>query len=533
MENPDMAGPPDETGLPEGPELEVADGAPATAEVPALRDAVLSGRFFSAGFQDDAERVAEFGAVRGAATVAAWFGAAAAARLGGRRDGIRLALDRDIAAIDALIAEQLDAILHHPRLARLEGSWRGLFWLADGFEPGNRIKVKVLSAAWSEICRDLERAPEFDQSHMFRKIYEDEFGMPGGEPYGLLIIDHEVRHRPAPGAPTDDVTALKLLAAVAAAAFVPTVLAAAPSLLEVDGFADLAGVADPAAPLRTADYVRWRGLFTQEDIRFVAVTLPRVLARPPWRDDPARHDGFRYQEFAGDAEARVWTNAGYGFAATVVRAFAAFAWPADVRGVETDRRAGGLVDELPIEPFTTDAGTSWARPSLEVVLTDRQERILVDAGLMPLSSIPFTEDAVFGAVRSLQAPQNYSGPTAAAANANARLSTQINTLLCVSRFAHYVKMLGRSMVGSFRTGDEIERQLQSWLSGFVNSNVSSGSDARAKYPLVSGRVTVRERPGRPGVFGCVVQLQPYFQLDDVSAQFRLTTDIVAPGASLR
>lgn len=511
----------------------MAGEEPAATETAPLRDVVLSGRFFSAGFRDEAERVATFGAIHGAASLRVWFGDAAATRFAAQPGGLRLALDRDIAAIDALIAEQLDAILHHPRLARLEGSWRGLFWLTDGFEPGNRIKVKVLSAAWSEVCRDLERAPEFDQSHMFRKIYEDEFGMPGGEPYGLLVIDHEVRHRPAPGAPTDDVTALKLLAAVAAAAFVPAVLAAAPSLLEVDGFADLAGVADPAAPLRNADYARWRGLFTQEDIRFVAVTLPRVLARPPWGDDPARHDGFRYREFAADAAARVWCNAGYGFAATVIRAFAAFAWPADVRGVETDRRAGGLVDELPIEPFATDPGMSWTRPPLDVVLTDRQERILVDAGLMPLSSIAFTEDAVFGAVRSLQAPQHYTGATAAAANANARLSTQINTLLCVSRFAHYVKMLGRSMVGSFRTGDEIERQLQSWLTGFINSNVSSGSDARAKYPLVSGRVTVRERPGRPGVFGCVVQLQPYFQLDDVSAQFRLTTDIVAPGASLR
>ncbi|MBN8890241.1 MAG: type VI secretion protein [Rhodospirillales bacterium 70-18] len=498
-----------------------------------LRHAVLAGRFFSAGHRAEAERLATFNAVSGAATLRTWFGDTALRRLAATPDGLRGALDRDIAAIDALIGAQLDAILHAPRLARLEGSWRGLFWLVDGFDPGNRIKVKVLSAAWSEICRDLERAAEFDQSHLFRKIYEDEFGMPGGEPYGLLVVDHEVRHRPGPGAPTDDVTALKLLAAVAAAAFVPTVLAAAPTLLEVDGFTDLAGVADPAAPLRTADYARWRGLFSLEDIRFLAVTLPRMLARPPWLDDPARHDGFRYEEFAPDVAARIWSNAGYGFAATVVRAFANFAWPADVRGVETDRRAGGLVDDLALEPFRTDAGQAWVRPSLEVVLTDRQERILVDAGLMPLSAIPFSEDAVFGAVRSLQTPAQYTGPTAAAANANARLSTQINTLLCVSRFAHYVKMLGRGMVGSFRTGDEIERQLQSWLSGFVNSNVTSGSDTRAKYPLIAGRVTVRERPGRPGVFGCVVQLQPYFQLDDVAASFRLTTDIVAPGASLR
>ncbi|HEY0418032.1 MAG TPA: type VI secretion system contractile sheath large subunit, partial [Acetobacteraceae bacterium] len=434
-----------------------------------------------------------------------------------------------IAAIDALIGGQLDAILHHKRLHRLEGSWRGLFWLTEGIDPASRIKTRVLNIAWAEICRDLERAAEFDQSQLFRKVYEEEFGTPGGEPYGLMVIDHEVRHRPMPGTPTDDVTALKLLAGVAAAAFMPTVLAASPELLEVDSFADLATVSDPAAPLRGADHARWRGLFTQEDIRFVALALPRMLARLPWHDDPARPDRFRYGEFAPRDTDRVWSNAGYAFAATAARAFAAFAWPADVRGVETDRRAGGLVDHLPAEPFRIDTALAWSRPSLDVVLTDRQERILVDAGLMPLTAIPYSDEAAFGAVRSLQMPQQYAGPNAQAATANARLSAQINTLLCVSRFAHYVKMLGRNMVGAFRTEDEIERQLQAWLGRYVNSSLAAGAEARARYPLVAGRVMVKERPGRPGVFGCTIQLQPHFQLDDVSATFRLVTDIVAPG----
>ena len=171
------------------------------------------------------------------------------------------------------------------------------------------------------------------------------------------------------------------------------------------------------------------------------------------------------------------------------------------------------------------------RPSLELVLTDRQERSLVDAGLMPLSAIPFAEEAVFGAVRSLQLPQQYQGANAQAAAANARLSSQINTLLCVSRFAHYVKMLGRDMVGAFRTAEEIEDQLQRWLSRYVNSNINVGSESRTRYPLVSGLVTVQERPGKPGVYGCVIQMQPHFQLDDVAAQFRLVTDIAAPGAA--
>ncbi len=499
-------------------------------EVGALRDAVLSGRYFSARHRTEADDLAAFLAGT-AAPLLTWFGPTLANTLARDPAALRGALDRDIAAIDALLSAQVDAILHAPRLRKLEGSWRGLAWLVEPIDPSNRIKVKVLNAGWGEVARDLERAAEFDQSHMFRKIYEEEFGTPGGEPYGLLVIDHEVRHRPSAAAPTDDVTVLKLLASVAAAAFAPTVLAAAPELLELDSFADLAGVQDPSASMRSAEYARWRGLFSQDDIRFLAVTLPRVLARPPWDDDDLRAGRWRYREYAPDAASRVWSNAGYAFASTVVRAFAAFTWPADVRGLETDQRAGGLVDGLVSEPFGTDRHDVWVRPSLELVLTDRQERSLVDAGLMPLSAIPFAEEAVFGAVRSLQLPQQYQGANAQAAAANARLSSQINTLLCVSRFAHYVKMLGRDMVGAFRTAEEIEDQLQRWLSRYVNSNINVGSESRARYPLVSGLVTVQERPGKPGVYGCVIQMQPHFQLDDVAAQFRLVTDIAAPGAA--
>lgn len=505
-------------------------GEEAQALPHSVRDAVLDGRFVGRGQAEAAENVATFVAATDPSTwLTAWFGPEQARLLAGDRKRLRLALDRDIAAIDALISAQLDAILHHPRLRDFEGAWRGLAWLIAGIEPGGRTRVRVLNISWAEIVRDLERAAEFDQSQLFHKIYEEEFGTAGGEPYGLLVIDHAVRHRPAPGAPTDDVGALKLLAGVAAAAFTPTVLAASPSLLGLDGFADLAGVSEPTTVFRGTEYDRWRGLFALDDLRFLAVALPSVLARPPWRASPSRAEPFRYDEDAPGGEQRVWMKAGYAFAATVVRAFADYGWPADVRGVETDVEGGGLVSELPLEPFSTEPGFLWSRPPLEVMLTDHQERALVDAGFMPLASIPWSEDAVFGAVRSLQMPRVYSGTTADAANANARLSAQINTLLCVSRFAHYVKVLGRDMVGAFRTADEIERQLQQWLSRHVNTNLDGGAESRARFPLLSGRVTVRERPRQPGVFGCVIQLQPHFQLDGVSASFRLVTDIAAPG----
>ena len=506
---------------------------PATAEpAPAvLRDEMLAGRFFGHRHVDAAGRAAAFPGLAPAAALAQWFGPASAARLAADPDACRAALDRDIAAIDTLIGVQLDAILHHRRLCRFEGRWRGLAWVAAGLDPAGPVRLKVMSVGWAELCRDLERAVEFDQSQLFQKVYESEFGMPGGEPYGLLVIDHELRHRPSREAPTDDIGALAQLAAVAAAAFAPTVLGASPALLQVEDFADLAMVTDLGDPFGGPEFARWRSLSARDDMRFVGVALPRLLARPPWEDDPARADGFRYAEYAPDAGSRVWMSAAFAFAAVAARAFARHSWPADVRGSETDYVGGGLVTDLPIEPFRTDSDHSWVRPPLDIILSDRIEAALVEAGLMPLSALPYGEEAVFSSVRSLQAPASHIGPTAAAADANARLSAQLNAMLCASRFAHYVKVIGRDMVGSFRTADEVEAQLQAWLTGYVNASPSAGPEMRARYPLVNARVSVRERPGRPGVYGCVILLQPHFQLDDVSASFRLVTDIAAPGAA--
>ena len=440
-------------------------------------------------------------------------------------DALRGALDRDIAAIDASLSEQLDAVLHEPRFRKLEGSWRGLAWLVDGVEQGTKLKVKALNISWQEVCRDLERAVEFDQSQLFRKIYEDEFGTPGGEPYGLMIVDHEVRHRPTASARTDDVNALALLSGVAAASFCPTILAAAPSLLEAESFAELNNVSDITRPLRDTDHIRWRSLSSRSDMRFIGIALPRLLARPPWEADGTRADQFAYAEYAPTAEQRVWMNPAYAFGVVVARAFAHYAWPADVRGVETDRVGGGLVDGVPIEPFRTDAGHTWARTPVEIVWNDRQERELLDAGLMPLSAISYSEELVFGAVRSVLTPQRSAGPTVTIADANARLSSQINSILCASRFAHHLKMKGRQMVGSFKTADEIQRTLQTWLTTYINGNLNSNGETRARFPLVAGRVQVSEHAAKPGVYGCVLQLQPHYQLDDVSATFQLVTDL--------
>ncbi len=498
---------------------------------PGLRALVLEGRFFGAQSGDAAAWLAEFlhGTPDLPSALRAWFGADLADLLGEWPDRLLAALDRDIADIDRLLGTQLDAVLHAERLQQLEGRWRGLDWLVSGIEPGRRVKTRVLAVTWAELCRDLERALEFDQSVLFRRVYEDEFGMPGGEPFGLMVIDHQVRHRSAAGAPTDDVGAIGQLSAVAAAAFMPVVLGLHPAVLEVEGFSDLEMVQDVGSSLRNTEHTRWRGLAGKADMRFVAMTLPRLLARHPWVDDPGRNDGFRYHEFAPDVASRVWMSAAYAFAAAAVRAFANHGWPADVRGVETDRVGGGLVNGLEPEPFASGPPYDWPRTAIEIRLSDRQERALVESGLMPVSALPYGPDMVFSAVRSMQAPARFTGATATVAEANARLSSQVNSILCASRFAHLLKVMGRDMVGSFQTADEIERRLKIWLQGYVNTNITSTGDSRARFPLVEGDVQVRERIGKPGTFSCVMRLRPHYQLDDVASTFNLVTELAAPG----
>ncbi len=406
--------------------------------------------------------------------------------------------------------------------------------MIEGFDPAARLKVRILSASWYDLGRDLGRASEFDQSALFRLIYENEFGSAGGEPFGLLIIDHELRHLPeqrglSAQTPVDELSVLSELAAIAAAAFMPIVTAAAPALLGVDRFEDLALSNDIAAALADEDHVRWRALSLREDARFLCVTLPRVLARPRWTAAIMRKTALNYDEYAPEAKHRCWSVACYAFAAAVGRAHAQHNWPADIRGVATDRIGGGLVTGLPAEPFTLGPETVWNRPSLDLALTDRQERDLVAAGFMPLNTLPYGE-AAFAAVHSLQArPLEQPGRDPTPAGANRQLSAQINAMLCASRFAHYIKIMGRELTGAFLTADEVERRLQDWLAGYTNASSSAGPDSRARHPLVSSRVKIHELEGQPGAFGCVIHLQPHYQLDDVSATFRLVTGFSAPG----
>lgn len=484
------------------------------------RAAVLNGRLFGTEAAEARGALAAFLTAPAAEALRLWFADTPV-------DNPRQAIDRDIAAIDRLIGAQIDAILHHPRFQRMEARWRATHWLVRIAHHARwrDIKFRVLNISWAETARDVTRATEFDQSELFRKIYEEEFGRAGGEPYGLIVVDHEITHTVTPGTPADDVTILEQLRGIGAAAFSPMILAASPTLLGLESFQELQRLPELTTVLSDRRHLRWQALMGRRDTEFLAVTLPGILIRLPWRDDDRHPMPFRYDEATPTPAERLWAGAGFAFAAVVARAFAEHGWPADVRGSDQDREGGGLVTGLPIEWFRTDPAGVWPRLPVEVVLTDAQERQLVEAGLMPVTAPQHGAELLFGVVRSLRRPERYQGSGAQAAEASARLSSQVNSVLCASRFAHHLKVMARDMLGSAVTAEEVERRLGAWLMGYVNGSQSDDPSLRARYPLVAGRVEVREKRGSPGAFDCNLHLQPHFQLDDVGATFSLVTEV--------
>lgn len=451
-----------------------------------------------------------------------WFGTPDALR---DRERMLRRLDRAIARLDRLLSDQTEAVLSHPRLVRLEASWRGVAYLTRAADAVEGVTIRLLAVSWAEVGRDHERALEFDQSNLFRMIYEDEFGMPGGTPYGLLVGDYELRHRPAGG--VDDIAALRGMAQVAAAAFSPFVAGCDPALFGLDDFRDLAQPIDLAAIFRQPEYARWRSLRAAEDARFIGLVLPRVLVRSPWRDDASRTDGFRFHDDRGAPEEggrHLWLNGAYAFASIVIRAFGTYGWFSEIRGTARDVLGGGLVVDLPVESFATETEGLALKVATEVALSDRQERELGELGFIPLSDAKDTPFAIFYSNQSIHVPLTYDR---GGANANARLGVMLQYILCVSRFAHYVKVMARDRIGSYLTPEQCRIDLQRWLDSYCILNQDASIELQATHPLREAMVEVSEPPGRPGVYLCTIHLRPHFQLDEIATDFKLVTELAA------
>jgi type VI secretion system protein ImpD len=436
-------------------------------------------------------------------------------------------LDRDIAHLDAMITRQVNSILHHPRFQKLEASWRGLLYLTGQAEGAEDVKIRVLSVTWKELARDAERAIEFDQSQLFRKVYGEEFDMPGGEPFSVLLGDYEIRPRLCAEHPIDDVGVLRAISQVAAAAFAPFIAGVHPAMFGLNHFSGLEQPLNLPRTFEQDDYFHWRNLRGEADSRFVGLTLPRALMRLPYEDDGSRVDGFRFrEEVAGpDRSKYLWGTAVYAFGAVLVRAFAQSGWLADIRGVRRGQEGGGLVPGLPVHCFSTDARAVAPKCSTDVAITDFQEQELSELGFISLCHCPDTEFSAFYANHSVQQPKEYDELPA---TLNARISALLQYMLCVSRFAHYLKVAARDKIGSFTEASQCEEYLQQWLQQYVTSDSEATPDVKAQYPLREASIRVRVHPENPGSYLCIAHLWPHCELDELTASLRVTTELT-PG----
>ena len=430
-------------------------------------------------------------------------------------------IDRAIAALDAKLSSQLNEIIHNPRFLQLEGTWRGLNYLVMNSETGTSLKLRVLNVPKRELLRDLTRAVEFDQSQLFKQIYENEFGTPGGEPYGALIGDYEWTSHP------DDIEALRLISNVAAGAFAPFISGAGAGMFGFKDWTELSKPRDLAKIFDTIEYAKWRSFRESEDSRFVNLVLPRVVARLPYGAATKPIDEFNYEEAPSDASGAArpmdhqqycWMNAAYVMGSRLTDTFAKTGFCTAIRGAE----GGGKVENLPFHVFTSDDGDLDAKCPSEIGITDRREYELSNLGFLPLCHYKNTDYAVFFGAQSTQKPKKYDRPEA---TSNAAISARLPYLMATSRFAHYLKVMARDKIGSFMEAEDCERWLNRWIQNYVNANESAGQEMKARFPLREARVEVREIPGRPGAYNAIAYMRPWLQMEELTTSMRMVARI--------
>ena len=419
-----------------------------------------------------------------------------------------------IGQLDRLISAQLNEVMHHPDFQKLEGSWRGLNFLVNKSETGQQLKIRVMSVSKKDLLKDMEKASEFDQSTLFKKIYEEEFGMFGGASYGALIGDYEFGNNP------QDLSLLEKISQVASAAHAPFIAATAPSMFNMDSFADLGGPRDMTKIFQSTEFAKWKSFRDSEDSRYVGLVMPHILMRLPYGQGSVPVEAFNYEEDVDgkDNSKYLWGNAAFALGAQLTDAFAKYHWCAAIRGVE----GGGLVQGLPVHTFRTDEGDIALKCPTEIAITDRREKELADLGFIPLVHCKGTDYAAFFSTQTANKPKTYDTP---AATANARLSSQLQYILAVSRFAHYLKSMMRDKIGSFMTRKNAEDFLNRWITNYVLLDDDAGQEAKASHPLREARVDVSEIPGKPGVYRAVAFLKPHYQLDELTVSLRLVAEL--------
>jgi type VI secretion system protein ImpC len=428
-----------------------------------------------------------------------------------------LMINARIAQIDRLVSKQLNEVMHAEEFQKLEASWRGLFYLVSQSETGEKLKLKVMNVSKKDLLKDMEKASEFDQSTLFKKIYEEEFGTFGGASFGALIGDYEFGNHP------QDMSLIEKVSGVAAAAHAPFIAAASSTMFNLDSYTELGAPRDLAKIFQSVEYAKWKSFRESEDSKYVALALPHVLMRLPYGQASEPTEGFNYEEDVDgtDHGKYLWGNAAWTLGTRLTDAFAQYGWTAAIRGVE----GGGLVQGLPVHTFKTDEGDVALKCPTEIAITDRREKELADLGFVPLVHCKGTDYAAFFSTQSANKPKAYDSE---AANANARLSSQLQYILAVSRFAHYLKSIMRDKIGSFMSRKNVEDYLNRWITNYVVLDDDASADTKARYPLREARVDVVEVPGKPGVYRAVAFLKPHYQLDELSISLRLVANLPPP-----
>jgi type VI secretion system protein ImpC len=437
----------------------------------------------------------------------------------------QMALSRDaeatiaarIAQIDRLVSVQLNEVLHHPSFQKLEATWRGVKYLMDQSETSASLKIKLFNAPKKDLLKDLQRAPEFDQSQLFKKVYTEEFDTYGGAPMAALVGDYEIGRGP------EDMELLAKIAQVASAAHAPFLSAASPDLMNLSDFTQLNGIRDMSKVYDSTEFAKWKSFRESDDSRYVALTLPHILMREPYGKDSRTIDAFAYEEEVDgkDHNKYLWGNAAYALGARLTNSFAKYGWCAAIRGVEN----GGLVEGLPVHNFKTDEGDTILKCPTEVSIPGRREKELADQGFIALEHEKGTDKAVFISGQTVNKPTKYDKPEA---NANAKLSAQLPYIMAMSRFAHYLKAMMHDKIGSTMSRSQAETFLNQWVANYVIEDDNAGPAAKAEKPLRQARIEVMEVPGNAGKLRAVAFLRPHFMLDELTVSLRLVADLPSP-----
>jgi len=432
-------------------------------------------------------------------------------------DDVIKSIEAMIAAIDSKLSEQINLILHNEDFQKLEGAWRGLHYLVNNTETDEQLKIRVMNVSKADLGKTLKRfkGTNWDQSPVFKKVYEEEYGQFGGEPFGCLVGDFHFDQSPP------DVELLSELAKTCAAAHTPFITGASPTIMQMDSWKELANPRDLSKIFTTPEYAAWRSLRESEDSKYIGLAMPRFLSRLPYgaRTSPVEAFDFEEDTGAADHDRYTWSNAAYAMAVNINRSFKEYGWCTRIRGIES----GGAVEGLPSHTFPTDDGGVDQKCPTEIAISDRREAELAKNGFMPLVHRKNSDFAAFIGAQSLHKPAEYDDPDA---TANANLAARLPYLFSTCRFAHYLKCIVRDKLGSFKERDDMQRWLQDWIMNYVDGDPGHSSETtKARRPLAAAEVIVEEIEGNPGFYSSKFFLRPHYQLEGLTVSLRLVSKL--------